>query len=110
MEDLLRTQEKMKRKNPQNEPHYEKDRNGIQVMRKLQRLVHHSVLGMGSVKASRDSEVVGDYIVPRFLHYRSSGARTARECIHNWDSVTVDQLIPDGLHVDTNNNKHFRHW
>ena len=112
--DLLRSNNQKNIKHPQEEghdPHY--DQKGILVMKKLQRLVHHSVLGMGSTNRSQDSKVSvveDDYVVPRFLHYQSSEGRTRQECHDDWQSVTVDQLIPDGLHVDTNNNKHFRHW
>lgn len=107
IEDKLRNIENIK--NPQKEA--DDDRKGLFVMKRLQRLVHHSVLGMGS-RNSKESNVavMDDYVVPRFLHYESTEGRTRQECNDHWNSVTVDQLIPDGLHVDTNNNKHFRHW
>ena len=112
IEDLLRNHENHIKNPHSKEPtDHPQDRKGIQVMRKLQRLVHHSVLGLGgSPRQKSNLHVEDDYVVPRFLHYQSTEGRTRQECNDHWNSVTVDQLIPDGLHVDTNNNKHFRHW
>lgn len=105
IEDLLRRSDHPESINTNPDHHH--DQHGILVMKKLQRLVHHSVLGMGSTSNDSPLQVVGDdYVVPRFLHYQSPSEKTNDD----WNSVTVDQLIPDGLHVDTNNNKHFRHW
>jgi hypothetical protein len=57
----------------------------------------------------------GDIVMPKYLSY------TCRDPTHNvyennaqvprtLEEYEVDDLLPDGLHVDTNNGKYFRHW
>ena len=48
------------------------------------------------------------HVLPRYLTYTSMAtpASTTKEL----GEYTVHDLLPDGLHVDTNNAKHFRHW
>jgi len=48
------------------------------------------------------------HVLPRYLTYTSMAtpASTTKEL----GEYTVHDLLSDGLHVDTNNAKHFRHW
>lgn len=85
--------------------HAVEDVEGKHVLQKLQRLVHHAVLGMDGTEA--------DYVLPRYLHYPACVYDThedGRLYNNHLETVTVKELLPDGLHVDTNNNQQFRHW
>ncbi len=82
--------------------HGSEDSYGKHVLKRLQKLVHHSVLGLRGTEQ--------DYIIPRYLHYPACDIGNDDNDKSMLEKVTVDQLFPDGLHVDTNNNQHFRHW
>lgn len=82
--------------------HAPEDIDGKHLLKNLQKLVHHSVLGLGGTEE--------DYVTPRYVHYPACDIGNDDGDKNVLEKVTVDQLLPDGLHVDTNNNKHFRHW
>lgn len=68
---------------------------GSKIMKKLQRKLACNVIGC----QPEDPEAL---VVPRFLHYQSLKDVGQK--------VSTDLLLEDGLHVDTNNGKFFRHW
>ena len=77
---------------------------GAQIMVRLQRILEEEVLGFHP-NTSEDK----DYVLPRFISYHNTDDRSL-VCINLGDKSDMSSLIPDGLHVDTNNSKHFRHW
>jgi hypothetical protein len=48
-------------------------------------------------------------VLPRYLNYKEQEPRLTKEKIFSKDCALGD-ILPDGLHVDANNSKHFRHW
>jgi hypothetical protein len=70
---------------------------GARLLERLQQWVHHSLLGY------EDDE----YVVPRFVSYPDDDKDGKRIDSSN---VNKENLLPDGLHVDTNGNQQFRHW
>ena len=77
---------------------------GAQIMLHLQKEIHEKVLGLSSPN-DNDS-----YVIPRFISYNSNGQKGHDTKIKSVDVHTSSKLLPDGLHVDTNNGKHFRHF
>ena len=74
------------------------DKEGAQIMVQLQKIIHENIMGL---KGSDDYD---DYVMPRYISYIEPEKQTI---LDNMDAVS---LLPDGLHVDTNNSKHFRHF
>lgn len=73
---------------------------GAIIMIQLQQRLEGDILGYPKITE-------GDpcYVLPRFISYRyKEGDSVDRS------NLSTSTLIPDGLHVDTNNSKHFRHW
>jgi len=80
----------------------ENNSEGAKIMIRLQKMIHEQVLGLPTPTSSCLSD---GYVVPRFLSYERNNEG------ENNDSTTSRLiLLPDGLHVDTNNGHHFRHW
>ena len=68
-----------------------------QKLTELRRKIQYDLLGL------TDDNGNDDNVMPRYLHYPEG----TEEYTPLMDAPT---LLPDGLHVDTNNNMHFRHW
>lgn len=79
-------------------------REGAQIMEYLQKKIHEDLLGLST---SCDQNVQDDYVIPRFISYDD---KDQNDIINSNEKINVSSLLPDGLHVDTNNSKHFRHF
>ncbi len=73
---------------------------GAKIMLRLQQRLEDDILGY-----PKKMDSLTEYVLPRFISYRhGENEKVDRR------NLSRDTLIPDGLHVDTNNSKHFRHW
>ena len=70
----------------------------------LLKTIQHALDEVLGNKKGEDNELV----VPRYLSYKESDLGGGRPA--SLEDYKVEDLLPDGLHVDTNNSKHFRHW
>ena len=81
---------------------------GLKILTKLKRVIDEIV---GHTKVDDSALTV------RYISYDSSDHDMEQRC-HPSSSTTTNkplptttyELLPDGLHVDTNNGQHFRHW
>jgi hypothetical protein len=70
----------------------------VQIQKEL-----HSLLG----ERSKDP-----LVIPRYLNYKQqepTSTLLTKDMVLSND-CKLDDILPDGLHVDANNSKHFRHW
>jgi hypothetical protein len=67
---------------------------GAKVLWKVQQWVH------GQLLDSTDEETI---VVPRFVYYPNGNLNVS-------EPITAANLLPAGLHVDTNGNQQLRHW
>ena len=77
---------------------------GAQIMVRLQQILEEKILGHHPTITNEKQ-----YVLPRFISYHNTDDRSLKY-INFGDKSDMYSLIPDGLHVDTNNSKHFRHW
>lgn len=82
---------------------------GALLLKRLQQILHSDLLGF-----DKDLE---EMVIPRYISYdedeygadmnTSSSSYKYGKDIQNYK---VEDILPDGLHVDTNNSKFSRHW
>ncbi len=103
---------------------------GALLMIRLQRILEEDLLGHYYATDTADNtdntnntggtfeSNENGYVLPRFISYHyndddcndSTNDSDGNDGAGSIDYNDLSALIPDGLHVDTNNSKHFRHW
>jgi hypothetical protein len=79
------------------------DRRSDELPSLLQRLRDH-------VDAMVGYDGTGEEVMVRYLSYTTNSGTIHHDHSVSEPCLTTSVLLPDGLHVDTNNGKFFRHW
>ena len=89
----------------------QRNEEGAFILSSLQRNLWYMLHGDANIMREED------HVVPRYLQYvetqsplQSQYYYGSKEEMFNSVIQTYADILPDGLHVDTNNSKHFRHW
>lgn len=91
----------------------QRNEEGAFILSSLQRNLWYMLHGDADIMREED------HVVPRYLQYvetqsplQSQYYFSSKEEMFNSviQTCEVADILPDGLHIDTNNSKHFRHW
>ncbi len=79
-----------------------KNEEGALLLRRVQQALHTNLLGL--------DELNDEMVLPRYIFYTEEEDGIEESESKDSKDFTVEDLLPGGLHVDTNNSKFFRHW